>query len=116
MRTTIVVAPYVVLAVFMLAFARDRDAARASNLSSTNSMMSVQHMCGLYRGIVTTNSDPENRGRVKVQVPQAGVSGMWALPSAAGSSPPPAGTQVWIMFEAGESTRPVWFGAPPRGV
>jgi hypothetical protein len=74
---------------------------------------------GLYRGSVVNNIDPMMLGRLQVSVP--GVPGAsqlsWALPCApyAGSSVgtfclPPIGADIWVMFEGGNSSDPVWMG------
>jgi Type VI secretion system/phage-baseplate injector OB domain len=74
---------------------------------------------GKYRGLVTENLDPLSRGRIKAQVPEVlhDVDTGWALPCApyAGNDEglftvPPVGTGVWIEFEAGDVSRPVWSG------
>jgi hypothetical protein len=74
---------------------------------------------GLYRGTVSNNIDPLMLGRVQVDVPGVpGASQMsWAMPCApyAGSgvgtfSIPPVGANVWVMFEGGNSSDPVWMG------
>jgi uncharacterized protein involved in type VI secretion and phage assembly len=77
------------------------------------------HFFGKYRGIVTDNADPTNRGRLKVQIPSvlgAGVE-LWAMPCVpyAGNqvgfySLPEPGTGVWLEFEAGDPSFPVWIG------
>jgi len=76
------------------------------------------HYFGKYRGTVTDNSDPTNRGRVRVNVPSifGGVDG-WAMPCApyAGQGMgayqiPETGTGVWVEFEAGDPSYPVWTG------
>ncbi len=77
-------------------------------------MMSAQHVCGVYRGVVENASDPMQKGRLQLRVPQANVNGLWALPGQSGA-PPAVGAQVWVMFEGGNSQYPVWFGAPPPG-
>lgn len=74
---------------------------------------------GKYRGIVKENEDPENLGRIRALVPEVlgdVVSG-WALPCTpyAGNGTgqftlPPADAGVWIEFEAGDVSRPVWTG------
>lgn len=74
---------------------------------------------GKYRGIVTEVDDPRGLARIKARVPevlQDGETG-WALPCApyAGKGiglfmMPPPGTGVWIEFEAGDVSRPVWTG------
>lgn len=73
---------------------------------------------GKYRGTVTANTDPTSRGRIKVRVPAVlGGLEVWAMPCVpyAGSgvgfySLPNAGTGVWVEFEAGDSSYPIWTG------
>ena len=74
---------------------------------------------GKYRGTVTDTDDPRKQGRVKVQVPEilGEVDSGWALPCApyagdhVGSYAVPAvGSGVWVEFEAGEVSRPIWVG------
>ena len=74
---------------------------------------------GKYRGIVTGNQDPQNLGRVKARVPEAlgNVETGWALPCAAYGGNgvgifaiPAVGDGVWIEFEAGDVSRPIWSG------
>jgi uncharacterized protein involved in type VI secretion and phage assembly len=74
---------------------------------------------GKYRGIVTDNQDPSNLGRLRARVPEVllDVETGWALPSApyAGDGSglytvPEPGTGVWIEFEAGDVSRPIWSG------
>ena len=77
------------------------------------------HYYGKYRGLVSDVDDPEKMGRIKAQVPevlQEAVS-PWALPAApfAGASHglvliPEVGDGVWIEFEAGDPSRPIWTG------
>jgi len=77
------------------------------------------HHYGRYRGIVTDNEDEKNLGRLKARVPEVlgNVETGWALPAApfAGDgvglfSVPPPGAGVWIEFEAGDVSRPIWSG------
>jgi uncharacterized protein involved in type VI secretion and phage assembly len=76
------------------------------------------HFFGKYRGSVTDNSDPTNRGRIKVKVPSVlGTVESWAMPCVpyAGSgvgfySLPPVGAGVWVEFEAGDPSYPIWTG------
>lgn len=71
-----------------------------------------------YRGTVTDNADPTKRGRLKVEVPAVlGDLAVWAMPCVpyAGKgvgfySLPEAGTGVWVEFEAGDPSYPVWTG------
>lgn len=74
---------------------------------------------GKYRGLVLINIDPENRGRLKAMVPEVlgEIPSSWALPCApyAGTGSgffaiPPIGAGVWIEFEAGNPSRPIWSG------
>jgi uncharacterized protein involved in type VI secretion and phage assembly len=74
---------------------------------------------GKYRGIVMSNSDPDQSGRIQVKVPSVlgAANGVWAdpcLPYADNKAGvyivPPAGAQVWIDFEEGDPERPVWTG------
>lgn len=75
---------------------------------------------GKYRGTVTDTKDPKSLGRIKAQVPEllgAEETG-WALPCVpyAGKGAglfaiPEEGAGVWIEFEAGDLSRPIWTGA-----
>lgn len=80
--------------------------------------MSERHY-GKYRGTVVDNDDPNNQGRIRAQVPQVlmAVDSGWALPAApyAGDgigsfTIPPVGAGVWIEFEAGDVSYPIWSG------
>jgi uncharacterized protein involved in type VI secretion and phage assembly len=74
---------------------------------------------GKYRGTVIQNMDPQQIGRVLVQVPD--VLGTqppnWAMPCVpvAGIQAgvfvvPPIGSQVWVEFEQGDPAHPIWTG------
>jgi uncharacterized protein involved in type VI secretion and phage assembly len=75
---------------------------------------------GKYSGTVSDVDDDENRGRIKAQVPEVyeeNVDSPWALPSVpfAGNNHglvvlPEVGDGVWIEFEAGDPSRPIWTG------
>lgn len=76
---------------------------------------------GKYRGFVVDNNDPEQLGRVTVRVPSVlgdAVTG-WALPCLPFGGlaeqglflPPEVGAQVWVEFEEGELSHPIWTGA-----
>lgn len=73
---------------------------------------------GKYRGTVTDNNDSTNRGRLKVMVPSVlGILDIWAMPCLpyAGDGVgvytiPEAGAGVWVEFEAGDPSFPVWTG------
>ena len=74
---------------------------------------------GKFRGKVVNNADPLHQGRLQALVPDVlGVqpSG-WALPCAPYAGPqaglyaiPPVGANVWVEFEAGDPSRPIWVG------
>ena len=77
------------------------------------------HHYGKYRGIVTDNEDEKTLGRLKARVPEVlgDVETGWALPAVpfAGDgiglfTVPPPGSGVWIEFEAGDVSRPIWSG------
>jgi uncharacterized protein involved in type VI secretion and phage assembly len=74
---------------------------------------------GKYRGIVTDNQDPSNLGRIRAKVNDVlqDVDTGWATPSLpyAGKGSgyfrvPPKDAGVWIEFEAGNVSRPIWTG------
>jgi hypothetical protein len=73
---------------------------------------------GKYRGLVKDNKDPLKLGRVQATVPSIpGMTVNWALPCApyAGDQVgfytiPPIGALVWIEFEGGDPTYPIWSG------
>src|SRR5690348_14830866 len=75
---------------------------------------------GKYRGQVTDNADPSNLGRLKAQVPAVlgeEATG-WALPAFiyGGAAEqglfavPDVGAGVWIEFEGGDLSYPIWTG------
>lgn len=78
-----------------------------------------QRFYGKYRGRVTKNNDPRNQGRIRAKVPEVlgDTETGWALPcapyagkgSGAFTVPEPK-TGVWIEFEAGDVSRPIWSG------
>ncbi len=75
---------------------------------------------GKYRGLVTDNADPDNLGRIKAKAPALlGDEELgWALPAFAygGLSEqgffavPDVGAGVWIEFEGGDLSYPIWSG------
>jgi Type VI secretion system/phage-baseplate injector OB domain len=79
----------------------------------------VQRFYGKYRGLVAINIDPLSRGRLKALVPEVlgEVPSSWALPATPYSgigagffAVPMIGAGVWIEFEAGDVSRPIWSG------
>ncbi|MGH8004955.1 MAG: phage baseplate assembly protein V [Limisphaerales bacterium] len=75
-------------------------------------------ICGKHRGVVVNNVDPQQMGRLQVQVPSvAGTDALFALPSVPYAGPgvgffflPPVGANVWVEFEEGDKNRPIWSG------
>lgn len=79
-----------------------------------------QKYYGKYRGFVSDNQDPEQLGRVRLTVPSVfgeTVTG-WALPCVPFGgladqgwfAVPDVGAQVWVEFEEGERSQPIWVG------
>lgn len=91
---------------------------------------SAEKCLGKYRGRVIDNDDPSDLGRLRIDVPQIhGSMSQWAAACVpyAGGQPwardvPPPGTSVWVEFEGGDPSYPIWVGcfwndgetAPPR--
>jgi hypothetical protein len=74
---------------------------------------------GKYRGYVHDVADPENRGRVRVVVPRllGDTPTGWALPASPYAGPdqglftvPDLGAGVWVEFEEGDLSKPIWTG------
>ena len=79
----------------------------------------MSQFSGKYRGTVTKNLDPMQKGRVQVSAPAVLGSGTnsWAMPSVpfAGSGVgmffvPSVGSNVWVEFEGGDPDYPIWSG------
>ena len=76
------------------------------------------HFFGKYRGKVVDNNDPAQKGRLQVTVPAVlGALNLWAMPCVPYAGPqvgfyclPPVGAGVWVEFEGGDPTYPVWVG------
>jgi hypothetical protein len=80
--------------------------------------MRTRHF-GKYRGIVSDITDPDDQCRIRAQVPAiySEQDSPWALPSLpfAGDQHglvllPEVGDGVWIEFEGGDISRPIWSG------
>lgn len=70
---------------------------------------------GVYRATVISADDPLLARRLQVHVPSvsAGV-GPWAVPALPpgwDGDLPTVGAGVWVMFEGGDGTLPVWIGS-----
>lgn len=80
--------------------------------------MMTSRYFGKYRGIVQSNEDPFYRGRLEVTVPGLLQNEkVWAMPCIpfAGKDMglfmiPDSGTGVWIEFEGGDLSHPIWTG------
>lgn len=90
------------------------DAPTAAELDALLAAGRIEYF-GKFRGLVTDNVDPEGLGRVRAMVP--GVLGdeesPWALPCVCvvGCLPlPRIGGGIWIEFESGDPSRPIWSG------
>jgi len=69
---------------------------------------------GKYRGTVVDNADSLQQARLLVAVPAVnGASTVWALPClppGVSATLPAIGSAVWVEFEAGDLSHPVWCG------
>jgi hypothetical protein len=68
---------------------------------------------GIYRGTVVSSKDPLNKRRIRVTVPQIlgeePTDWSWPMDSAgAYFTPPTVGQGVWVMFEGGDPSFPIW--------
>jgi type VI secretion system secreted protein VgrG len=74
---------------------------------------------GKYRGYVSNVTDPQKTGRIKAYVPRllGEAETGWAMPCSPYAGPdqglyavPELGAGVWIEFEGGDLSRPIWSG------
>jgi uncharacterized protein involved in type VI secretion and phage assembly len=77
-----------------------------------------QKVYGKYAGRVEDVDDKQKIGRIKVSVPDV-LRGetKWAMPCVPYAGPqighyfiPPVGAGVWVEFEGGDVSRPIWVG------
>ncbi|MBL4658867.1 MAG: phage tail protein [Alcanivoracaceae bacterium] len=84
-------------------------------------IQSQEKFFGKYRGLVDDNQDPENRARITAIVPSvlgAEAVSHWAEPCLPFGGladqgffmVPEIGAQVWIEFEEGNISKPIWTG------
>jgi uncharacterized protein involved in type VI secretion and phage assembly len=83
-------------------------------------MAAESHRClGKYRGTVLNNIDPMGIGRIQVQVPDVlgDAASSWAMPCFPLAGPgmgqfhlPPKDAGVWVEFEQGDPSYPIWSG------
>jgi hypothetical protein len=77
-----------------------------------------RHHFGKYRGVVTDVDDPAKLGRIEVRIPAVlGDVAVWAMPCVpyAGDGVgtwliPAVGAGVWVEFEGGDPSFPIWVG------
>lgn len=77
---------------------------------------------GKYRGFASVIDDPMQRNRVKVKVPailgQQDLGWAWPAPAQGGgdntgdTTLPSVNDLVWVEFEAGDPSRPIWSAGP----
>ncbi len=69
---------------------------------------------GIYRGTAMNTADPMMKGRIQVSVSSVAGGGVanWAeaCRDFKSNTTPPVGTTVWVMFERGDVSHPVWIG------
>jgi Type VI secretion system/phage-baseplate injector OB domain len=69
---------------------------------------------GVYRAIVVDNNDPLGKNRLRLQIPQVllgeETGWAWGIFPATSSNLPNIGDGVWVSFEGGDPSHPVWTG------
>lgn len=69
---------------------------------------------GAYRAVVLSATDPQGAGRVRLQVPQVtGTAGVWADPAQASTAAPGVGDMVWVIFQGGDASYPLYIPPAP---
>jgi uncharacterized protein involved in type VI secretion and phage assembly len=93
-----------------------------SSLPGTDADRHAGRWYGKYSGVVVGDDDPQKLGRLQVQVPAlwSGADPMWARPCFPPGQffTPAIGASVWVEFEAGDTSYPIWVGVwfPPGKV
>lgn len=77
--------------------------------------MVEQRLYGVYRGTVYSNKDPLGQGRLRLKIPQVLGTQVseWVWPVTAEGvnvDLPETNQGVWVMFEGGDPSFPIWFG------
>jgi hypothetical protein len=90
---------------------------RIAVLSPCEQGPELKRICCKQRGIVLNNVDPLQIGRLQVSVPSVTDQALFAMPAVPYAGPgvgflalPPIGANVWVDFERGDITLPVWSG------
>jgi len=82
-------------------------------------MSTMQRFLGKFRGTVLNNADPLKKGRLLVSVTDEGfgIPSNWAMPCMPWGGMqtgvlalPPIGAGVWVEFERGDPSYPIWVG------
>jgi hypothetical protein len=87
-----------------------------------NNVADSEKFFGHYRGVVVDNKDPDGHRRIKVKIPQLNdvdvTNYVWPKEvSSVRSEVPDIGDGVWIVFEGGDPSYPIWtgtFGKPTK--
>ena len=98
----------------LLAYVGDLLSSYSEQIGSEAYLGSERRRYGVHRATVVDNADPLGRSRLFVRVPDvSGDESVWAaacLPATGTNVVPAIGADVWVAFEAGDATRPVWLG------
>jgi hypothetical protein len=75
----------------------------------------ARRLYGIYRGVVFDNKDPDGLNRVRITIPQVFGDSPSGWSWSSGNSGidlniPDIGQGVWVTFEGGDPSFPVWFG------
>lgn len=84
-----------------------------TGIASAGSEQVTNGYVGKYRGIVVDNLDPLMQNRLQVSVPEVTDATEWARPGLyldGDQQLPEVGAEVWIEFESGDPSYPVWVG------
>ena len=77
-------------------------------------MGQIKTLNGVYRAVVADTNDPQNQNRVKLFIqtnPTEKTDWVWSLePASTHTAAPITGQGVWVMFEGGDPSFPLWFG------
>jgi hypothetical protein len=91
-------------------------------MTTTTATAQARSFYGKYRGTVIDNVDPLLKGRLLVEVPDVvgPAPSSWAEPCVPLAGPtglpmgvymvPPIGAGVWVEFERGDPSKPIWVG------